>query len=287
MEIDGDLDVEIITIKTKGDKITDVPLARAGAQGIFVKEIEDTLLEGKIDIAVHSAKDLPSDLPAGLSVPAFTKREDPRDVIIIKRAETFETLPVGARVGTSSIRRRAQLLAIRADIEVLNIRGNLDTRIKKLYETDLDAIIVAAAGLARLGIVPEHAEFLPPKLMTPAVGQGALAIECREDSTLLETIKALNDRDTADAVRAERAFLKHMGGGCQIPIAAHAICSEKMIEITAMIATPDGKKMIRDHTTGARNSPEEVGRELAHKFAKKGAGKILEALPSSLLLPDR
>ena len=218
-----DLNISLVKIKTTGDKIQDVPLAKVGGKGLFVKEIEEALLQRRIDLAVHSIKDVPTEFPKGLHLSVITKREDPRDVLISKDGKSLKDLPKGAKIGTSSLRRQAQLLHFRSDFELIPLRGNLDTRLKKLKTMNLDAIVLAIAGVKRLGFEEKITEIIPPEVSLPAIGQGALGIETRmADQEVERQIRFLDDRDSSIAVSAERAFLGKLEGGCQVPIAAFA-----------------------------------------------------------------
>lgn len=274
-----DLAVSLTPIKTMGDKILDVPLAKVGGKGLFVKEIEEALLDGWIDLAVHSLKDLPAQLPQGLTIGATPIREDPRDVLISKDGRTFSALPERARIGTSSLRRKVQLLHARPDLDILPLRGNLDTRIRKLETEDLDAIVVAAAGVKRLGVERYVTEYLLEEISIPAIGQGALAVEVREDDeATLKLVKALDHWETRQATSAERAFLKRLFGSCQIPIAAHAKIENGCLIISGMVASLDGKRLVRETMEGAPDSAEALGTALAEKLLAHGADKILEEI---------
>src|ERR1022692_2798981 len=261
-------------IKTTGDKITDVPLAKVGTKGLFTKEIEEALLDGRADLAVHSLKDLPTELPEGLVLAAVPQREDPRDAVVGK---TLAELPLGARVGTSSLRRAAQLRQLRPDCRVESVRGNLDTRLRKLDEGQFDAILLAAAGLKRLGWGDRIAEILAPEQMCPAVGQGALAIETRAG---FEQVALLDHADTHTAVMAERAVLAALGGGCQVPIGAYATVAQGHIHVLAIVAAPDGTQVIRAEGEGEAAQAAEIGARLAADLLKRGAREILEAVYS-------
>src|SRR5512136_3110958 len=242
--------VSLVKIKTTGDKILDVPLAQVGGKGLFVKEIEEAMLRGEIDIAVHSMKDVQTEFPEGLGLYCITEREDPRDAVI-SRGVKFADLPRGARVGTSALRRQAQLLKVRPDLEMVVIRGNVETRIKKLETEKLDAVILAAAGLKRLGFTDKVTEYLPTDLSIPAIGQGALGIECRLDNEAVkETISFFNHPDTAHAVRAERALLWRCEGGCQVPIAAFGAVSGDELKLTGFMASVDGRRSVKGAVTG-------------------------------------
>jgi len=262
-------------IKTTGDKITDVPLAKVGGKGLFTKEIEEALLDGRAQLAVHSLKDLPTELPPGLILAAVPEREDPRDAIVGKR---LEQLPRGARVGTSSLRRAAQLRKLRPDLEIESVRGNLDTRLRKLDEGRYDAILLAAAGLKRLGWGGRIAEILPADLMCPAVGQGALAIETCASGPGFDAVRALDDGPAHAAVTAERGLLAALGGGCQVPIGAHATVSAARVQLLGVVASPDGANLIRSQSEGASENAEAIGRHLGEELLAMGARKILEAV---------
>jgi hydroxymethylbilane synthase len=267
--------VTLVKIKTIGDKILDVPLAQVGGKGLFVKEIEEAMLRGEIDIAVHSMKDVPTEFPEGLGLVCITEREDPRDAVI-SRGVKFADLPHGARIGTSALRRQAQLLKVRPDLEMVIIRGNVETRIRKLDEEKLDAVILAAAGLKRLGFTAAVAEYLPVDFSIPAIGQGALGIECRLDDTLLrETIAFFNHPDTNHAVRAERALLWRCEGGCQVPIAAHGVVTGNQLELTGFVASVDGSRSVRGTISGPAEECEKLGIRLAEQLLKDGAHEIL------------
>jgi hydroxymethylbilane synthase len=262
-------------IKTTGDKITDVPLAKVGGKGLFTKEIEEALLDGRAQLAVHSLKDLPTELPAGLVLAAVPEREDPSDAIVGKR---LDELPQGARVGTSSLRRAAQLRKLRPDLEIESVRGNLDTRLRKLDEGRYDAILLAAAGLKRLGWGGRIAEILPADRMCPAVGQGALAIETCASGAGFDAVRELDDTPTHAAVAAERGLLAALGGGCQVPIGAHATVSGSELRLLGVVASPDGSEVVRAEGRGAVQDAAEVGRRLGEELLAMGARKILEAV---------
>ena len=262
-------------IKTTGDKITDVPLAKVGTKGLFTKEIEEALLEGRADLAVHSLKDLPTELPEGLVLAAIPGREDPRDAVA---GRPLAALPAGARVGTSSLRRAAQLRKFRPDLVVESVRGNLDTRLRKLDEGQYDAILLAAAGLKRLGWEQRIAEILPADIVCPAVGQGALAIETRSSGAGRAACAALDEADARAAVAAERAVLAALGGGCQVPIGAHAEVRDGRLRLFAVVASPDGAETIRAETEGAVDAAEALGQTLGADLLERGARAILEAV---------
>jgi len=259
---------EIKIIKTTGDKILDVDLNRIGDKGLFTKEIEEALLKGEIDLAVHSAKDLPTVLPRGIKLAVVTWREDPRDAIVSKQGFTVKTLPRASRIGTSSLRRRAQILHEREDLDVLSLRGNLDTRIKKLESGLYDAIVAACAGIKRLGF-PAGLVVVPEEDMLPQAGQGALGIETREDDKKIDSlIRKLDDEDSHLAVEAERAFLAGVEGGCQVPIGVYAKIKNNEISIKSGIFSLDGKRAVRDEITGLKKDAETLGRRLAQNMLK-------------------
>jgi hydroxymethylbilane synthase len=265
-------------IKTTGDKITDVPLAKVGTKGLFTKEIEEALLDGRADLAVHSLKDLPTELPAGLVLAAVPPREDPRDAIVGKR---LADLPAGARVGTSSLRRSAQLRKLRPDLLIESVRGNLDTRLRKLDEGQYDAIVLAAAGLRRLGWADRIAETLGPDVMCSAVGQGALAIETRASGAGFEAVRSLDHAETHAAVLAERGVLGSLGGGCQVPIGAHATIENGRLSLLGVVAAPDGSEVIRAEADGPVADSEALGRALGAALLERGAKRILDAVYST------
>jgi len=276
-QVHPDLHITLIKIKTTGDKIQDAPLAKIGGKGLFVKEIEEALLQKRIDLAVHSVKDVPTEFPNDLHLSAITKREDPRDVLISKDGKTLKDLPQNAKIGTSSLRRQAQLLHFRSDFGLIPLRGNLDTRLKKLKTMNLDAIILALAGVKRLGFEERITEIIPPEISLPAIGQGALGIETRMDDHAVEgQIRFLNDRDSSIAITAERAFLKKLEGGCQVPIAAYARVVGTTLQIDGVVGTIDGKRLIRHHVEGAIEKAESLGVELAAILLGKGAKEILD-----------
>lgn len=271
------IEIEIVKIKTQGDKILDVALAKVGGKGLFVKEIEDALLDGRIDFAVHSMKDVPVELPQGLHITAITKREDPRDVFISKNYNSFKELPVGSKVGTSSLRRQCQLLALRADLNIEVLRGNVETRIRKMKEGLYDAVILAYAGVKRLGLLEYVKEIIPETYSLPAIGQGALGIECRiDDSKTNELLKPLNDEETSYCIRAERAFLKVLQGGCQVPIGAYAKVEGDKLIIKGLVGSLKGDKIITETVSGSKEDCEALGETLASVILDRGGKEILE-----------
>lgn len=269
------MEVSLLKIKTIGDKILDVPLAQVGGKGLFVKEIEEAMLRGDIDIAVHSMKDVPTEFPEGLGLHCITEREDPRDAVI-SRGIKFADLPHGAKIGTSALRRQAQLLKIRPDMEMVIIRGNVETRINKLEAENLDAVILAAAGLKRLGFSDRVAEYLPTDLSIPAIGQGALGIECRLDNEEVKSaIDFFNHPATSHAVRAERALLWRCEGGCQVPIAAFGEVQGDQLKLTGFIASVDGKTSVKGSISGPVEACEKLGITLAEQLLNDGGHEIL------------
>jgi hydroxymethylbilane synthase len=261
-------------IKTTGDKITDVPLAKVGTKGLFTKELEEALLAGDIDIAVHSLKDMPTELPEGCELLASPVREDPRDAII---GRPLQHLSIGAKVGTSSLRRTAQLLATRPDLQVESLRGNLDTRLRKLDEGHYEAILLAAAGLERLGWAARIAERLPVDVMCPAVGQGALAIEGRaDDPSVYEMLQWFDDEPTRLCITAERTLLAALGGGCQVPIGAHAWLADGKLCMTSIVAAPDGTQIIRRNGESLPNEGKHLALDLARQLREAGAADLLQ-----------
>lgn len=274
--------LEIVTIKTQGDKILDTPLAKVGGKGLFVKEIEEALLDGRVDLAVHSLKDMPAEIPAGLCIGPIPERENPYDVLLSASGLTLEKLPKGARIGTSSLRRAAQLLCFRPDFAIQPLRGNLDTRIRKLESGDLDAIVLAAAGVKRLGLEDRITEYLADSIMLPAVGQGALCLELRENDTQTAAVLAdLDHPETRAAVLGERSFLNRLQGGCQVPIAAHGRIDNGIFSLQGLVASLDGTVMIRNSLSGPAAESETIGLSLADRLLDKGAGKILDELKAN------
>jgi hydroxymethylbilane synthase len=269
--------VELVKIVTKGDKILDVPLAKVGGKGLFVKEIEEALLRKDVDLAVHSMKDVPSELPDELHLGIIPLRENPFDAFISNTCSSLNELPQGAKVGTSSLRRRAQLAAIRPDLNIEDLRGNLDTRLRKLDEGQYEAIILAAAGLNRLGMSNRTTGYFTSIEMLPAVGQGALGIELRkEDAELLAGLAFLNDDKTTVAVTAERSFLIRLEGGCQVPIGAFAEVNGDQVTLTGLVASVDGTEVIKRSTSGATNEAQALGLQLAEQLLDLGGREILD-----------
>jgi len=280
-------EVEIKIIHTTGDKITDVALAKVGAKGMFTKEIEDALTAGSIDLAVHSLKDLPTELSEQFEVAAILAREDPRDALCSKSYPSMEALPKGARIGTSSLRREAQLKAVRPDLVVHPLRGNVDTRLRKLEAGEYDAIILAAAGLRRLGRTELIRKIIPVEVMCPAAGQGALAIEIRAgDDAVREALLFLDDQASRAETECERALLKKLGGGCQVPIGASATLQDGTLHLQAIVANPDGTMLLRESATGS--DPSELGEEVGDNLLRRGGDKILDqAYARSVALPQQ
>jgi len=271
--------VELVPIKTKGDKILDVPLAKVGGKGLFVKEIEDALLNDRIDLAVHSMKDMPADIPSGLCIGAIPERENPQDVLISKTGQRLSELNPQAKVGTSSLRRKAQLLRARPDLVILPLRGNLDTRLKKLETENLDAVVLAAAGVKRLGLENRITEYLDKEIMLPAVGQGALCVEIRQKDPEIEAaVLPLDHRQTRTIVTAERAFLHRLEGGCQIPIAAFGDIFEDTLTLSGLVASIDGTTIIKETFSGEKDSAEKIGTALAERLISKGAKEIMDQI---------
>ena len=268
--------VALTKIKTTGDKILDVPLAKVGGKGLFVKEIEEAMLAGEIDIAVHSMKDVPTFFPEGLHLSCITKREDPRDALLTRNKVKFKDLPKGANVGTSSLRRQAQLMSVRPDFVIHQLRGNVDTRLRKLKEGQYDAIILAAAGVKRLGLAENVSEDIAPEISLPAIGQGALGIECRvDDRELNDLIAFFNHADTRTCVTGERALLRRLEGGCQVPIACYGEMKNGDLHLTGLVGSVDGKRIIKDAIEGAPDKAEKLGVTLAEKLLSQGADVIL------------
>jgi len=271
--------VEIRGMSTQGDKILDTPLAKIGGKGLFVKELEQRMREGRADLAVHSIKDVPAVLPDGFALPVIVERDDPRDAFVSNRFQRLEELPQGSRVGTSSLRRQCQLRARRPDLEILFLRGNVNTRLRRLDDGDYDAIILASAGLKRLGFADRIAAILEPGESLPAVGQGALGIECRaDDQRVIDLLSVLHDEDTAACVRAERAMNHRLEGGCQVPIAGYAILDGDRIRLRGLVGEPDGSRVVRAERQGAKADVEALGVGLADELLAGGAREILQRL---------
>jgi len=270
-------EVELEIIKTTGDKITDVALAKVGTKGMFTKEIEEALAEERIDLAVHSLKDLPTELSPGFEIAAVTTRENPRDVFCSSKYKSIEELPRGALVGTSSLRRQAQLKAVRPDLEIQPLRGNVDTRLRKLEAGEYDAIILAAAGLIRLGKTQLVKQVIPAEVMCPAAGQGALGIEIRAgDSVTRQHLAFLDDATARTATTCERALLNKLGGGCQVPIGAFAEVRNGRLHLDAIVADPDGSKVLRESRDGS--DPVQLGESVGETLLQRGGDAILEAV---------
>jgi hydroxymethylbilane synthase len=274
-----DMTVELVCMTTQGDRILDAPLSSAGGKGLFIKELEQALLTGRADLAVHSMKDVTVDMPGGLALPVIMKRADPRDVLIARHGHDLADLPAGARLGTSSLRRQCQLRAQRPDLQVINLRGNVGTRLQKLDNDLFDAIVLAAAGVIRLGLQDRISSYLDMEVMLPAIGQGAIGIQIRKDDAfLLSRIAVLNDETTRIQVEAERAFSRKLYGGCQLPIAAYASVSGAALTLEGLVASMDGRTIIRDSITGATGDAAALGLQLAEKLLAQGADAILRAI---------
>ena len=274
-----DLTVELVKFVTQGDKILDTPLAKIGGKGLFVKELEAALLDGRADLAVHSMKDVPMYLPEGLTLAVICEREDPFDAFVSNQYQHFNELPQGAKVGTSSLRRKCQILQQRPDLEIIDLRGNVGTRLSKLDEGLYDAIILASAGLKRLGLADRIRHSLSAEISLPAVGQGALGLECRSnDSALLKLIEPLQHQETSNCVRAERAFNAYLEGGCQVPIAGYATLRNDQIQIEGRVGSVDGKVILKAQRVGAIEQAEQLGEQLAQDLLAQGAGDLLKAL---------
>ena len=274
-----DLKIELVTMVTQGDKILDTPLAKVGGKGLFVKELETGMLEGRADIAVHSMKDVPVEFPTGLRLAVICEREDPRDAFVSNNFATLDELPQGARLGTSSLRRQSQIAALRPDLKIIDLRGNVNTRLKKLDEGEYDAIILAAAGLKRLEFEARITQYIDTDVCLPAIGQGAVGIECRsDDARVLNLIAPLNDNKTQIRVTAERAMNERLQGGCQVPIAGYAEFEKGLIMMRGLVGQVDGKKIIRGDIAGPADNAEELGIVLAEDLLSRGADKILNEL---------
>ncbi|MBP9013699.1 MAG: hydroxymethylbilane synthase [Smithella sp.] len=274
-----DADIEICVIKTSGDIMQDVSLLTIGGQGVFVKELEEALLSDKIDLAVHSMKDVPGDIPEGLTFAAILPREDVRDVLVSRNNIKMEFLPKGAKVGTGSQRRGAQIKAVMPDVNIVPLRGNLDTRLKKIETENLTGVILAAAGMKRMGLAERITQFLPVETMLPAVGQGALGVQIRkDDAELAKACAELNDVTTAAEVTAERAFMRALGGGCRLPIAALGKLDGQMLTLEGMLAAPNGTTMIREKMSGTIKDAEAMGKKLAEIILDKGGRRLMDLM---------
>jgi len=274
-----DASVEICIIKTSGDIMEDISLLKMGGKGVFVKEIEDALLSGAIDLAVHSMKDVPTEVPAGLEFVAILQREDVRDILASKDNRKIEQMPRGARIGTGSLRRASQLLAVLPDVVIIPLRGNLDTRLKKIETEKLAGVIVAAAGMKRMGLADRITQFLPVEIMLPAVGQGALGLELRTgDDELKKNLAKINHAPTYTEITAERSFLRHLGGGCRLPIAALGKLEGDKLSLEGLVADPQGSSIIRDKVQGSVFEAEELGKRLAKIILEKGGKKLLDLM---------
>ncbi len=278
-ELHPDLTVELVKFVTQGDKILDTPLAKIGGKGLFVKELEAALLDGRADLAVHSMKDVPMALPEGLTLAVICEREDPLDAFVSNHFEKFADLPQGARVGTSSLRRKSQILKQRPDLQIVDLRGNVGTRLSKLDDGQYDAIILASAGLKRLGLEERIRHCIEPSVSLPAVGQGALGLECRaDDQDVLALIQPLLHTETDVCVRAERAFNAYLEGGCQVPIAGYATLQDGKIHIEGRVGSVDGQTLLRAELTDEAHNAQQLGENLARNLLEQGAGDLLKAL---------
>jgi len=279
MQAHPGLDVELVTFTTQGDKILDTPLAKIGGKGLFVKELEVAILEGKADIAAHSIKDVPMEFPEGLHLSTILEREEPCDAFVSNKFDSIQTLPKGAVVGTCSLRRRSQLLSKRPDLKIKDLRGNVNSRLEKLDNGDYDAIILACAGLVRLDMAKRIQQRISSSWILPAVGQGAVGLEAREgDTEILSLLSVLHHEDTADRVNAERALNRRLQGGCQVPIASYAMLDGDTLHLQALVGEPDGSKIIAGDISGHRKDGEQLGIKLADELLSRGASEILEKL---------
>ena len=275
------LQVELLTMSTQGDRILDSPLAKIGGKGLFVKELEQGMLDGRADLAVHSMKDVPAELPEGLGIGAILEREDPRDAFVSIQFASVDDLPEGARVGTSSLRRQCQLRARRPDLQILDLRGNVGTRLGKLDDGAYDAIVLACAGLKRLGLSERITRELPPGEMLPAIAQGVIGIECRvDDERVNSLIGPLNHAETRQRTDAERAMNAAMAGGCQAPVAGYSVVNDAAIELHGLVGRPDGSDMIHGEVSGAAEHAAALGKQLANDLLSRGARTILDELLS-------
>ncbi len=271
--------VELTIIKTTGDKIQDVPLAKIGGKGLFTKEIEMAIAAGEVDLGVHSMKDVPTEVPPGLVIGITTRREDPRDAFISRKYSSIMEIPAGGRIGTGSLRRRAQLMHLRPDLEIIPLRGNVDTRLRKLVAENLDGLILATAGLRRLGRAEEITAIISDAQMLPAIGQGALGLEYREDDTETQNLLAFLDHpETKVAVAAERAFLARLEGGCQVPIAARGILQDGELILEGLIGDLTGERLYREQITGRPEKAVDLGRQLAETLLERGGAQILSEI---------
>jgi hydroxymethylbilane synthase len=277
-EHEPSLAVELRVIKTSGDRFLETPIQNIGGKGVFTKEIEDALIRQEIDLAVHSLKDLPTRLPLGLALAAVPAREDARDVLVTRDGSTLAKLAAGAKVGTGSLRRRAQLLHCRADLSVLALRGNIDTRLKKLDAGEFDALVMAAAGLRRIGRADRSGEYLADEICVSAVAQGALGLEARSDGNVRERLAFLNDAATCAEIAAERALLDRLSGGCHVPIGARARVAGDQISVIGVVASPDGKNLCRSEIFGSVKEAAELGKRLAEQLLERGAGELLASI---------
>jgi hydroxymethylbilane synthase len=276
------LRVELVTMTTQGDRVVDSPLARIGGKGLFVKELEQGMLERSADIAVHSMKDVPAELPAGFAIGAILEREDPRDAFVSNHYDSIDALPQAALIGTSSLRRQCQLRAWRPDLQVLDLRGNVNTRLRRLDQGDYDAIVLASAGLKRLEMAARITRALTPEELLPAIGQGVIGIECRaEDAAVRRLIEPLNHEPTCLCIQAERALNAALAGGCQAPVAGYSLLSNELIELRGLVGRPDGSEIVRSQIVGPAPDAESLGRELAEDLLARGARRILDALLAS------
>ncbi len=273
------LTIEKKLMTTQGDKILDAPLAKIGGKGLFTKELENAMLSGEIDLAVHSLKDMPVEVPAGLQISAITKREDPGDVLVSPKYKLFSQLPQGAKVGTSSLRRKAQLLSVRPDLHICDLRGNVNTRLRKLEEENFDGIILAAAGLKRLGFGDRITDILDKEVCLPAVGQGALAVETRaDDQEINDLVDFLNDCNTVICTTAERSFLNRVQGGCQVPVGVYGTMQQAVLKVEGIIASLDGSKIYRDYMLGQPEEAYALGQQLADRLLEAGGRTVLAEL---------
>ena len=281
-----DLRLRLLEVRTTGDRRRDVSLARLGGLGVFVKELERALLAGRIDLAVHSLKDMPTEETAGLALAAVTAREDARDALVSRGCLPLAGLPPGARVGTGSLRRAVQVRALRPDLEVVDIRGNVDTRVRKVEEGEVDAVVLAAAGLARLGLLDRAAEILPLEAVLPAPGQGALAVQARAaDEEAFHLLAPIDHRETRLATTAERAFLRRLEGGCRLPNAALGTVDGDRLRLRGLLADPQGTRLIQDEVEGPADKAEALGRALADRLIEQGAAVLAARAPSGERTP--